>query len=236
MVRLPALVVAAAALGAATAAQAQSDVPLVNAVPSMTVLGEAKRDVAPDVALVRVGVVTDRATAAQAAQDNAQAASVVVAAARAAGVESQDIQTTDLGLAAVADQKDASKIRTYRATNTITVRVRDLAKVGPLVAQLTNKGANSLDGVDLAVADPQPILDDLDARATQDARHHAEIYAKAAGVKLGRILRITPLTTAPAPMMRAFKTQMAEAQPAPPVQGGTEQLQARVEVTWELTP
>ena len=36
--------------------------------------------------------------------------------------------------------------------------------------------------------------------------------------------------------LHAFKTQMAEAQPAPPVHGGTEQLQARVEVTWELTP
>ena len=230
------LLASVAAFGAVTGARAQSDVPLLNALPTINVTGEAKRDVVPDLALVTIGVVTDRATAAQAARDNAAAASTLVGAAQAAGVDSRDIQTADLGLSAVADQKDASKIKTYRATDSITVKVRDLTKVGLLVAQLTDKGANSLDGVEFAVADPQPVLDDLEAQATQEARRHADIYAKAAGVKLGRILRIMPMMSAPVPVLRAFKTQMADAAAPPPVQGGTQQLHARVEVTWELVP
>lgn len=228
--------VALAVLAAAPAARAQSDVPLVSAVPSIAVAGEAKRDVPLDMASIRIGVVTDRATAAQAAQDNAHAAAALVMAARAAGVENQDIQTADLSLLAIADQKDASKIEAYRANDTVIVKVRDLAKVGALVAELTDKGANSLEGVAFGMADPQSVLDALEAEATQDARRHADIYTKAAGVKLGRILRIMPLTTSPAPMMRAFKTQMAEVQAGPPVQAGTGELRARVEITWELMP
>ena len=210
---------------------------LVDTVPSITVDGEAQREVAPDLATVTLGVVTDRATASQASADNAQAAAAVVATARAAGLGDAYIRTTGIGLAAVTDGRDSSKIKTFRASNQVSLRMRDLGKVGPLVGQLAAQGANDIDGIAFSVENPQPILDDLRGDATRDASRKAEIYAKAAGVKLGRILRIAPDAAGlPVPMPRAYKLRMAADAPAPPVEAGTEALRAHVQVTWELVP
>ena len=222
-------------LAASSAVRAEPSGALVDTIPSITVDGEAQREVAPDLATVTLGVVTDRASASQASVDNAQAAAAVVATARAAGLSDADIRTTGIGLAAVTDQRDASKIKTFRASNQVSLRMRDLGKVGPLVGQLAAQGANDIDGIAFSVENPEPILDDLRGDAARDARRKAEIYAGAAGVKLGRILRITPDAGGfPVPMPRAYKLQMAAPAPAPPVEAGTEALRAHVQVTWEL--
>ena len=212
-------------------------VALVDAVPSITVDGEARREVAPDVAIVTLGVVTDRSTAGQASADNAAAAAAVVAVARAAGLGDADIRTTNLRLFAVSDARDSRKTRAFRASNQVALQVHDLRRLGELVGKFTAEGANAIDGIAFAVENPRPVLDELRADATRDAARRADIYAGAAGVKLGRILRITPDAAGnPVPLNRAYKMDVAAPAPAPPVEAGTETLEAHVQVTWELLP
>lgn len=211
---------------------------LVDTVASITVDGEARREVQPDLATVTLGVVTDRATASQASADNARAAAALVATARTAGLDDPDIRTTQLTLSAITDQRDSSKVRVFRASNQVALQVRDLGKLGTLVGQLAGQGANAIDGITFSVEHPQAIIDELRAAATQDAARKADIYARAAGVKLGRVLRIAPDAAGnPITTPRAYKLAMAAPAPAaPPVEAGTETLETHVQVSWELIP
>ena len=117
---------------------------------------------------------------------------MMVDAAEARGVAAADIQTQSINLSqAFEDQHDAQgrysgrKPAGFEASNTIAIRIRDLAKAGALAQDLIDKGANSFDGIAFSVEHPQPILDQLAAEAVTNARRQAEMVAQAAGVKLG---------------------------------------------------
>ena len=209
-------------------------------IPSITVEGQASREVAPDIAVVSFGVSTNRPSAADASADNSRTATALLAAVKAAGIAERDVQTTQATLTPVfeTDRNGATspKIEAFRATNMVQIRVRNLAGVGQVVSRLFESGANALEGIDFTVSDPTPIVDELRAIATRDARHKAEIYADAVGVRLGRVLEIAPEIASSAPEPRFLKSRMAavaSSEPMP-VQAGVERLEARVNVTWEL--
>ncbi len=208
------------------------------AVPSIVVEGVATREVAPDLAVISIGVVSDRPTAAEASAQTNRAAAAILDEVKANGVAEADLQTTQLSLTPLPDPRDENKTKGFRAVNHIAVRVRALATVGDIVGRLVDKGANSVEGIDFTIEKPDPILDGLRADATHDALHKAGIYAEAAGVKLGRVVEILPESTSFQSAPRAFKAQsgILAAAPAPVVQAGTQTLEARVRLTLELTP
>ena len=212
-----------------------------SAVSSITVEGQASRDVAPDQAFVSVGVTSDRPSAAATAAANSQAAAAMIEEITSAGVAERDIATQQASLSPVyeTDKSGASgtKVKGFHAANIVRVRVHDLKLLGPLLGRLRDKGVNTLEGVDYSISDPNPVLDQLRTEATRDARRKAQIYADAAGVKLGRILSIVPEGGAQLPPFPATARMKVTAamEPAPlPLQAGTEALQAQVRVTWEL--
>lgn len=208
------------------------------ALPSIMVEGVASRDVAPDMAVVTLGVTTDRPKAQDASRENGRTVSGLIEEIAATGVPATDVTTVRATLSPLYDAPkngDTPRLRGFRATNTVEIRLRKLETAGDVAGRLVDLGANELQGIDLAVSDPEPILDDLRAAAARNARHRAELYADALGVKLGPVMLIQPEAGA-MPMERAFKTAM----PAPmaatsvPVAAGTQKLEARVSVTFAL--
>lgn len=205
--------------------------------PIIIVEGQASRDIVPDMAVITLGITNDRPSAADAARENAKAARVLVGEIAASGVAERDIETTQATLSPIYDSPrngEAQRVTGFRASNAVQIKVRKLDTAGELAGRLLDKGANTLQGVDFTVSDPEPILDALRAEATKDARRRAEIYAGAAGAKLGRILEIRPADAAQP--QRAFKLRSAmDAAPVRmPLEAGTETLEARVSVTWAL--
>jgi hypothetical protein len=119
----------------------------------------------------------------------------------------------------------------YTASNTLSVRVRDLPSLGALLDAAVSDGANTLNGVNFAVTDPAPLLDEARKRAVADARHRAEVFAQAAGSTLGPITTITEgAGQSPAPQFGYARAAMA----APPVEAGEISLSAAVTITWQL--
>lgn len=226
-----------------TGAEAQNGEPRA-AIPSITVDGNATREVSPDMAVVSVGVTTDRPTAADAAAQNSRTAAALFDEIKAAGVPEHDVQTIQSSLVPVFDTDRSgaasTKIKGFHAANVVEIRVHDLALVGPLVGRLIDKGANALQGVDFTFSNPTPLLDDMRADATRDAKRKAQIYADAAGVRLGRILNIAPESSPVMPMQMAAARKMKSdsiiaVAPAPmPLQPGQQSLESRVGITWEL--
>ena len=230
--RLAALALALAPVALPSAAPALAD----DAPRQITVIGSAEADAVPDRATITAGVETRADTAADALARNSEAMAAVLAALDAAGVERRDVQTSQLSISPVYEPyteggPEAQKVAGYEAANMVTIRVRDIARLGETVDQVTKSGANRIFGIGFEVSDPQPTLDTARREAVADARAKAELYAEAAGVTLGPVLRIGETANAPGPI---FMRAEAMADKAAPVEGGTVALQAMVEVVYGL--
>jgi uncharacterized protein len=202
----------------------------------ITVTGMAEAEATPDLATITAGVETRADTAAAALAANSETMADVLSALDASGIERRDVQTSDLSISPVyepyrdgADQ--AQRIIAYEASNMVTVRSREISTLGETIDAVTGAGANRIFGINFGVADPKPTLDAARQRAVADARAKAELFAGAAGVKLGPVLSISETTQGPGPIMMRAEA-MAEA--APPVEAGTVTLQAQVTIVFEL--
>ena len=189
---LPALALIAA-VPVASAAQAQTTTPA--AVPDGTILSvtaTGKTSAIPDLATIDAGVVTQSATAAAALSDNAARMDRVLAALKAAGIASRDIASSTVRLNPQYRYTDNQPpaITGYQATNTVTVKFHDIAKSGAILDALVRQGANQIDGPNLSLSDPDAALDQARTDAVARARARAELYARAAGLSVSRILSI----------------------------------------------
>ena len=227
-----------AALGIAliaTPAFAQAPTP-----PMITVSGEDTVSVPPDLALVDGGVTSDAKTAREASDANNAAMAKVLAALKGAGIAEKDMQTSRLSLFPQYAQQQRPNggpnvVTGYRASNRVTVRVRDVTKVANTIDTLVTAGANEVGGINFIVTKASELLDDARNQAVADARRKAELYAKAAGVTLGAPISISEdgANPPPAPMMlRKAAADFASA----PVAQGEEVLRVNVSVSWEIKP
>ncbi|MDR6114831.1 MULTISPECIES: SIMPL domain-containing protein [unclassified Sphingomonas] len=166
-------------------------VPAAGAVLDVSAEGRTSR--VPDLATIRAGVVSQGATAAAALSDNAQRIARVLAAVKRAGVADRDIQTATVQLQPQYryGENVPPTITGYQATNTLSIRFRDIAKSGSVLDALVAQGANQIDGPNLSIDNPDAALNEARTDAIQKARARAELYAKAAGLRVARIVSIT---------------------------------------------
>jgi uncharacterized protein YggE len=101
-----------------------------------------------------------------------------------------------------------------------------------LIDSAVAAGANEMSGIEFSVSDRSKRLDDARAQAIEDARRKAEIYAKAAGVVVGRPVSITENMTSSPPRPVAAATFRAAPTPVAP---GEVVMHAAVTVSFELT-
>jgi uncharacterized protein len=219
-------------------AQAES---LKDSVSNVAVVGEAYEDVAPDRAILRFGVVTDRPTAAAAASDNAAAMAAILADLKAMGISDADMQTQNVSLTPISTEERDAKgktktIQSYRASNTLAVFVKPVDKAGDIIGRAIDKGANSLDGVDYDHSNLDAKRDDLRAKAVKDAERRARIYAEAAGLRLARVIEIRPVEDGPI-AIKSFDARIAAAPAAAPVplRPGQQRIGERVAIVWALS-
>jgi uncharacterized protein YggE len=213
-----------------TPAQAQTEPPAV-----ISVTGEAHISVPPDLVQIEGGVTSEAKTAREASDANNAAMGKVLLALKGAGIEEKDYQTSRLSLQPQTSQSKSGgppTITGYRASNRVTIRLRDVTKVANVIDTLVGAGANDISGINFMVSQASKLLDEAREQAIADARRKAEIYAKAAGVTLGAPLAISE-GGAPAPI--AFR-RMAAAPEAAPIVPGEEMLQVSVSVSWAIKP
>ena len=232
MIRLP-TAIAAALIGVPAASQ------LPPPVPTLTLTAEGRSLRAPDVAEMSGGVVTQAPTAAAAMAENATRMSAVVAAVRRAGIAERDIQTAGIGLQAQYryDQNQPPVLTGYQASNTVTLRLRKLTEVGRLLDTLVAVGANQLNGPNFRVDNDIAALDEARLQAVATVRARADLYAKATGVRIKRILTIAEQAgyegRPPQPMMQ-MRAMKAEADT--PVAPGEVALSVNVTMSFEIEP
>lgn len=205
-------------------------------VSSVTVTGAGTVTAAPDMAEITTGVVTQAPTAAQALAGNSQAMERLLQSLGSLGVAPRDVQTTNIS---VSPQRRPGKeghppeIVGYEVTNQVRVKVRDLARLGRVLDEQVGQGANLVYGIHFGQQEPALLLDEARKRAMADARRKAELYAAAAGQRLGRVVAVQE---AGAVLPRPELAPRAMMSAAVPVAPGEQELQATVSVTFTLEP
>ena len=200
----------------------------------LQVAATGRSEAQPDEARLTVGVSTNAASSAAASTANNAAMTRVTQALAQLGVRPEDVQTRNLTLRRIdyGPQRGG-----FRAENLVEVRVRDVAKAGAAVAAATEAGGNVVAGPELRISSPEAADNAAYAAAYKAARARAETYAKAADLKVRRVLTIRDGAVAGAPMPYYGDGAVVEAQaaaPAPPVSAGTTTREVRVRVDFVL--
>ena len=124
--------------------------------PAISVTGEANVSVAPDQAQIDGGVTTDAKTAREASDANNAAMGKVLLALKGAGIDEKDYQTSRLSLQpqyrAESEPGRRPVIVGYRASNRVTIKVRDVTKVASMIDVLVGAGANEIGGINFVVS------------------------------------------------------------------------------------
>ncbi len=188
---LAAALVAALPLPAIAQVATQPAVMIDGTILEVAATGNTSR--VPDVATIRAGVVTQAPTAAAALGENANRVDRVLAALKSAGVAARDIQTATIALQPQYRyaENQPPVITGYQASNTVSVRFRDVARSGTILDTLVKQGANQIDGPNLSIDRPEAAEDEARVDAITKARARAELYARAAGLRVVRIVSIS---------------------------------------------
>lgn len=197
--------------------------------------GEVTR--VPDVALISAGVVTVAPTATAAIRQNAERMASVRTALKRAGIADRDIQTSAINLSPDYRyvENQPPQLTGYRASNEVTVRFRDIAETGKILDALVAQGANQINGPNLTIDKPEEAMDEARTKALAAARARADLYARALGKRVKRILSISESGAGPIlPPRPVMMMEARAAAPATKIDPGEQTISATLSVSFEL--
>lgn len=210
--------------------------------PVITVTGEGHSDVAPDMAIVELGAVKDGKTAREALDANNKAMAEVMKALKDAGIAERDLQTSGFTINPQyhfpQNENGENKppvLVGFQVANMLSLRIRDLSKLGAILDQTVTLGVNQTGGIRFTNDKPDSAISEARKRAVEDAIAKAKELTQAAGIGLGRVLEMseTSYRPQPMPMMRSAMAKDFAAE-AVPVAAGETSYSVNVTVTFAL--
>ena len=232
-----ALALGAAAIPAVASAQAEIPMPPIAGTRlDITASGEVTR--VPDVAVISAGVVTRQQTASSAIQENSSRMERVLAALKKAGVAERDVQTSSLSLSPEYryQENQSPQLVGYTASNQVSIRFRDIRNSGKILDALVAEGANQINGPSLTIDKPETALDEARQQAIANGRARAELYARALGKRVARVVSVSegggnyPVPPPMPVMMEARMAGQADTKVVP----GEQKLQVSVSMVFDL--
>ena len=236
---LLAALLASAALTTASPAAAQATTQLAQPITGtrldISVSGEATR--VPNLAVISAGVVTRAKTASAALQANSARMERVLAALRRAGVAERDIQTSSISLNPDYRyvENQPPQLTGYNASNQVSIRFRDIRNSGEILDALVAEGANQINGPSMTIEQPQAALDEARANAVAAGRARAELYARALGKRVVRVISVSEsggYYAPPPPMPERGDMVMAVSKTE--IVPGEQKLQVNLSMVFEL--
>ncbi len=184
----------------------KTDAPVV----TLSVVGVARAK--PDRAMLNAGVQTKAVSAADAMAQNARQMQSVLAALKGKGVADKDIQTSSVSLTQDYDYGEKGQVfKGYVANNSVSVRMKDIGKVGTVLDTLVSAGATNVSGPTFMVEDDSALSEAARLDAMQQAAKLSAFYAKTAGFGKARLLSISEVQEMAGPMPMANMKAMSDA-------------------------
>ncbi len=209
----------------------------------ITVSAEGVAAIAPDMAVISLTVLREAETARAALDANNEAMSQVLEAMKAEGIAERDLQTGNFSIQPrwvypqqTNNQAEEPRIVGYTVNNTLTVRLRDLARLGAILDSSVSLGVNQGGNILFTNDDQEAIRQTARIDAVNKAKAKAETISEALGVELGRIKQVSENArgSAPIPMMQAEMAMASRSADAVPVAAGESEYRVTVSVTWEI--
>jgi len=211
--------------------------------PRIVVTGEGSATIAPDMAVLTLTVLREGKTAREALDANSAAMQEVLDAMKAEGIEERDLQTANFSIEPQyyypprKDNGEAEqpRITGYLVRNSLTVRLRDLDKLGGVLDKSVTLGVNQGGNIAFTNDDPSATVEKARMEAMKNAIAKATTLTEAAGIGLGKVLEISEVSTPSAPEPFAkVRSAMVEAADAVPVAAGENAYTVTVNVTFAL--
>ena len=206
---------------------------------TISIDGEGKVTATPDVAVVSLGVQSDAKMVKDAQADNSKKMNDIVKAVKDAGVKDADIQTTNYNIYpkySYDQNRGTSDIIGYTVSQSVTVKVRDLDKVGGILFKAGELGANQVGGVQFTVDNPESLKVQAREKAINNAREKANVLFDKLGLKPGRIVSFNESGNGAYPIyakeMSAYG--MGGGAPAPSIETGSLDITVNVSLTFEI--
>jgi uncharacterized protein YggE len=221
----------------ATAQSVQPQMPpIVGTRLDISATGESTR--VPDVAIISAGVVTRAPTAGAAIQENSVRMDRVLAALKRAGVADRDVQTSSISLSPEYRYQEnrPPELVAYSASNQVSIRFRDIRSSGKILDALVAEGANQINGPTLTIDKPESALDEARVNAVANGRARADLYARALGKRVVRVVSVSEgggnyYPPPPMPMAeRSMAAQVADTK----IVAGEQKLEVSLSRVFEL--
>lgn len=220
----------------------------IAAANTISVSGYGESFAVPDIATFSFSVVSDKTTVAAAQTDATAKINAVSAYLIEAGIEKKDIQTSDYSIQPQYDYVQSSctpgvycpgnqVLKGYEVRQTTTIKVRDTAKAGELLAGVGSKGATEVSGLTFTFDNPDAVEEEARTKAITDAKQKAEKLAKELGVSLVRVTAFSESGRVATPYPYAkldSAAGSAVAQSAPEISVGQNKVSSDVSVTYEI--
>ncbi len=228
--------------GTPAAAQGAEATPDSSSPRSITMSGEGRVTVTPDIATVTVGVETMQPSLSEAQAEATSKMEAIIQAAKDAGVAEDDIVTTNYSVNVIQEYDrngNPTEISGYRVGNQVELTVRNIDDLGALLEAVVAQGANTIYGISFSVDDPTTAASQARRQAVENARQKADELADAVGAEITGVLSIKE-SAAPSSPPEVYEQEMAGADMAQgaaapvPIQPGTGEIVVIVQVVYEI--
>jgi uncharacterized protein YggE len=203
---------------------------------TLTLSATGSVDTRPDMVGISTGIVTEAVKAREALDDSNEVVSQMLKSLKARGIDEKDIATTQFSVQPRYQQYKngrTPRIIGYRVVNSVNVTVRKLDELGPTLDRLVTFGSNRIGQIRFALSDPDKAADEARQEAMRKVLAKAELYAQAAGVRLGPITSIREQTSQVMPRPTAFRSSRM-AKSSVPIAPGQHKTNITVHVSWSL--
>lgn len=204
----------------------------VNTTKSTTfdVTGEGKVDVKPDLGTVSAGVSATGSTTAQVQEQINSKINKISDSVKSLGIDAKDIKTSNYNINPT--YSDSQVITGYSANTTLTIKVRDVNKIGQVIDSATGAGATNVSNLGFEVSDKSKFENEARKLAVEDAKKKAENEANIAGFRLGRIINYSEnFGGQPRPM--PFVAESSIKTPTN-IEAGQNEIEVTVTLSYEL--
>ena len=202
--------------------------------------GQGEVTVIPDIATLRLGIVAQEASVAEAQAKAEAAMDNVIKALKEDGVAKKDIQTQYFNIQKVSrwdKEREQEIVIGYRVSNMVLAKIRDVEKAGAVIDAVAEAGGDltRIDSISFSVDDPSQYHEEAREKAMKDARAKAEQLAALGGVKLGKPTYISEGAPSPIYPRATFeKVAGAPAQVETPISPGEQKISLNVQVVYAI--
>ncbi len=221
-----------------------------SSVRQISVSGEGKVAVRPDIAVFSVSILTESKKVGDAQLENTRRSNAVLSFLKGAGVAEKDLKTAGYYISPQYQYLDyppclrfpcpphrPPEISSYQVRHTIEIKVRDLEKVDDMLEGVVTNGANEVGSINFQVDDEEKVKAEARKKAIEDAKAKAGVLAKDLGVRLGKIVSFSESGGGFPIYSRAFEAKGGfggDVAPAPQVEPGEQEIRATVTITYEF--